>query len=345
IQVGQNAQYSLDGGATTLYSTSNTVSDAIPGVTMTFTGTTTTPAQFTVSQDIDSAVNAVKKFVDAYNAAMAAIDSDTAYDSDKKQASVLTGDSSVMMLQQALRSMIVSPAVNVASGYKTLGDIGISFGAYGSKVGTTDTLQVDETKLRAALQNNGTGVFDLLGAGSSATLTTPGDIASIFGAPSNPPDSGRYEISSDGAGNFTVTFIDQSSVTRWTKTGTIQAGQSDVTLIPGLTLTAASSFTGATTTITVTRRDGVLAAFDRYLKGTLDSADGLFKIQDQSADDQIKRLDDDISRMQDRLDQRQATLEAQFTAMETFLAQLQAQTGGALAQLASMSAGASLLGS
>ncbi len=345
IQVGQNAQYSLDGGATTLYSTSNTVSDAIPGVTMTFTGTTTTPAQLTVSQDIDSAVNAVKKFVDAYNAAMAAIDSDTAYDSDKKQASVLTGDSSVMMLQQALRSMIVSPAVNVASGYKTLGDIGISFGSYGSKVGTTDTLQVDETKLRAALQNNGTGVFDLLGAGSSATLTTPGDIASIFGAPSNPPDSGRYEISSDGAGNFTVTFIDQSNVTRWTKTGTIQAGQSDVTLIPGLTLTAASSFTGATTTITVTRRDGVLAAFDRYLKGTLDSADGLFKLQDQSADDQIKRLDDDISRMQDRLDQRQATLEAQFTAMETFLAQLQAQTGGALAQLASMSAGASLLGS
>jgi flagellar hook-associated protein 2 len=323
LQLGQNAVYSLDGGTTWQYSTSNTISDAIPGVTVTLTRTTTSPYTFTVEPDSESAIAAVRKFVDQFNSVLSFIADKTAYDATTKTAGTLMGDSAVRTVESTLRRLVTSPAINAGGRYRTLADIGISFGAVGSVVGTTNQLQVDENKLRAALRENPDAVFELLGATSRATLTTPGDIARVSGTP-RPPASGRYVIGSDGAGNLTASFYDTANQLLWSATGTIAAGGTNATLIPGLVLSAASTLTGATSEITVTQQEGVLTQLGRYLSGIL-GRDGLVRARGDAFEQQLRGIDQQIDRYQQRLDDRKAQLVRQFATLERMLAEIQAQ--------------------
>jgi flagellar hook-associated protein 2 len=323
LQLGQNAVYSLDGGTTWQYSTSNTISDAIPGVTVTLTRTTTSPYTFTVEPDSESAIAAVRKFVDQFNSVLSFIADKTAYDATTKTAGTLMGDSAVRTVESTLRRLVTSPAINAGGRYRTLADIGISFGAVGSVVGTTNQLQVDENKLRAALRENPDAVFELLGATSRATLTTPGDIARVSGTP-RPPASGRYVIGSDGAGNLTASFYDTANQLLWSATGTIAAGGTNATLIPGLVLSAASTLTGATSEITVTQQEGVLTQLGRYLNGIL-GRDGLVRARGDAFEQQLRGIDQQIDRYQQRLDDRKAQLVRQFATLERMLAEIQAQ--------------------
>jgi len=334
LQLGQNAVYSLDGGTTWQYSTSNTISDAIPGVTVTLTRTTTSPYTFTVEPDSESAIAAVRKFVDQFNSVLSFIADKTAYDATTKTAGTLMGDSAVRTVESTLRRLVTSPAINAGGRYRTLADIGISFGAVGSVVGTTNQLQVDENKLRAALRENPDAVFELLGATSRATLTTPGDIAHVSGTP-RPPASGRYVIGSDGAGNLTASFYDTANQLLWSATGTIAAGGTNATLIPGLVLSAASTLTGATSEITVTQQEGVLTQLGRYLSGIL-GRDGLVRARGDAFEQQLRGIDQQIDRYQQRLDDRKAQLVRQFATLERMLAEIQAQGTQLQGQIAKM---------
>lgn len=79
--IGKQASVTFqDAGGTshTVYSNSNTVTNAIPGVQLTLVSNSTTPFQVTVSQDSSSLVSAVNTFVSAYNAAIVEIDNATA---------------------------------------------------------------------------------------------------------------------------------------------------------------------------------------------------------------------------------------------------------------------------
>ncbi|MBO9405330.1 MAG: flagellar filament capping protein FliD [Thermomicrobium sp.] len=334
LQLGQNAVYSLDGGTTWQYSTSNTISDAIPGVTVTLTRTTTSPYTFTVEPDSESAIAAVRKFVDQFNSVLSFIADKTAYDATTKTAGTLMGDSAVRTVESTLRRLVTSPAINAGGRYRTLADIGISFGAVGSVVGTTNQLQVDENKLRAALRENPDAVFELLGATSRATLTTPGDITRVSGTP-RPPASGRYVIGSDGAGNLTASFYDTANQLLWSATGTIAAGGTNATLIPGLVLSAASTLTGATSEITVTQQEGVLTQLGRYLNGIL-GRDGLVRARGDAFEQQLRGIDQQIDRYQQRLDDRKAQLVRQFATLERMLAEIQAQGTQLQGQIAKM---------
>lgn len=322
-QLGQNAVYSLDGGATWHYSTSNTISEAIPGVSLTLTRTTSSPYQFTVEPDTAGAIAAVRKFVDQFNSVLSFIADKTSYDATTKTAGTLMGDSAVRAIESTLRRLVTSPAINAGGRYRTLADVGISFGAVGSAVGTTNQLQLDESKLQAALRENPDAVFELFGATSRATLTTPGDITRIAGTP-RPPASGRYIITSDGSGNLTAEFRDSTNQLLWSATGTISPGGTNSTLIPGLTITAASTFTGATSEIAVTQQEGVLTQLGRYLDGVL-GWDGLVRSRGDAFEQQLRSIDQQIDRYQQRLDDRKAQLVRQFATLERMLAEIQAQ--------------------
>lgn len=322
-QLGQNAVYSLDGGAIWQYSTSNTISDAIPGVTLTLTRTTSSPYSFTVEPNADAAVSAVKRFVEQFNSVLSFIAEKTAYDATTKTAGMLLGDSAVRAVESTLRRLMTSPAIGVSGRYRTFAAVGISFGAVGSAVGSTGQLQLDENKLRAALQENPDAVFELFGATSRATLTTSGDIVRIAGTP-RPPASGRYVITSDGTGNLTAQFYDQTNQLLWSATGTITAGGSNTTLVPGLTLSAATTLTGTTSEISVTQQEGVFTQLSRYLNGILER-DGLVRARGDAFEQQLRTLDQQIDRYQQRLDDRKAQLVRQFATLERMLAEIQAQ--------------------
>jgi flagellar hook-associated protein 2 len=80
-QVGQQASVTYQtpsGGSATVYSSSNQVTNVIPGVTLSLLQTSTTPYTVTVAPSNSKLVTAVNDFVTAYNAAIEEINSATA---------------------------------------------------------------------------------------------------------------------------------------------------------------------------------------------------------------------------------------------------------------------------
>src|SRR5690606_41954030 len=76
--------------------------------------------------------------------------------------------------------------------------------------------------------------------------------------PRRSSDLGTYQIESDGAGNYTVTFTDENGVVHEPRQVTVPPGKSSTELIPGMTLTTSDVPSGATSTVVVTHREGIV---------------------------------------------------------------------------------------
>jgi len=79
--VGQQSAISVqnpDGTSSTYYNNSNTVTDAIPGLTLSITGNTTTPFTVDVTQNTTLLVSTIQAFISTYNAAVNEINNATA---------------------------------------------------------------------------------------------------------------------------------------------------------------------------------------------------------------------------------------------------------------------------
>ncbi len=139
-QAGANAVAKVNG--VTITSASNTVKDALPGITLNLLKPTTSPADITISSDKDAMRKAVQGFVDAYNSLADMLASSTKYDAATKVKGSLQGDSTAVGLQSALRSMMRSETPGGA--FTRLSDVGIEIKADGK-------MAINTTKLDAAL--------------------------------------------------------------------------------------------------------------------------------------------------------------------------------------------------
>jgi len=155
----QNAALTVDGIA--ISSASNAVSGAIQGVTLTLAKTNVgTPIQLNVASSPDGITTAVTTFVQAYNNLDTTFDNLTKYDATKNQASTLTGDGTVRIIQSQLRSLLGG---SIGTGtYTTLSQIGLTFQSDG-------TLALDSSKLQSALTTNPDSVTRLFAAMGSST--------------------------------------------------------------------------------------------------------------------------------------------------------------------------------
>ncbi|MDP2827489.1 MAG: flagellar filament capping protein FliD [Sulfuricellaceae bacterium] len=143
----QNANFKVNGIAIT--KTSNSVTDAIQGVTLTLGKVTTTPATLTVERDTAAVTDAVNNLAKSYNELYSAMRNSAAY----KSKSALEGDSTLRSLQTQMRSIASSAA---SGGTMTnLHEIGVSFKVDG-------TMQVDSAKLDSAMAANFSDVTNLL---------------------------------------------------------------------------------------------------------------------------------------------------------------------------------------
>ncbi len=336
--VGQTASYLLNGEQR--YSVSNTVADALPGVTLNLKkNDLSTTVTLTVSQDTSKAVSTVQSFLSQYNSVMGTIRDLTAYDATQKKGGLLIGDPTIRSIQNSLAMMVTGSGDGLSSGARSLSDVGISTGAVGTTVGQTKDLVLDASKLIAKLQSNPVAVTDLFGAlGKSVTLNAggTGSILSISGAP-DLHTSGVYSIVSDGLGTLDMTFTPAGGGSATTSTGLIQAGQNNTSLIPGVMLTAKGALAAGTDIITVVfNPKGVGTKLADYLQG-LTSTGGALSSNVDAEGKRIDEMNKSITRMQQRLDDKQAALEARFAALETALARLQNQGSALSAQLTKLS--------
>ena len=347
--LGKTAQFQINGGAWQ-YSNSNTVTNALPGVSISLAGAGSTT--LTVSQDTQSTVKNVQAFISSFNNLVDAIDKDTAYDATNKRASVLTGDSGVTDFANQLRGMLVNPVSGLAGQYTSLASIGISTGAFGSSVGSTNHLVLDESKLTAALQADPNSVVSVVAGSAAATLNPDARgssgsgawIAGIAGAPLS-SQHGQYRVTVDASGNVSSVFTPDGSSPLAAVTGTIAGNGTNSTLIPGLTITAGGLPTAGTVTDTIRfGQTGILGALNDFITRQLGTG-GVFDTEHTAATQQLKSLSSQITNTNAQLAQRQQTLQQQFTAMETALAQLNAQGSSLMAALGGTSSSSSSSGS
>ena len=179
-QAGQDAILTIDKLPVT--KPSNTITDAVSGLTLNLLQTTVagSSVNVTVAADKVAAKAAVTGFVDAYNKLSSTIKTMTAYNPTTKTGAVLNGESGAASIMMALRKEL-NVAATGAGSLKTLADIGIAFQRDG-------TLAADDVKLTKALAGNFGGVTALfagtdgfatrLTATTTAILGTTGIISS-----------------------------------------------------------------------------------------------------------------------------------------------------------------------
>ncbi len=338
---GSNALYSLDNGVTTRSSASNTVTDAVAGVTLNLKSTSASQVTVTVAQDTGTTLQAVQSFVSAYNKVLDTIDKYSAYDAEKKQASLLTGDVTLMGMDRSLRSLVTSAATGLSSTakYRSLADIGVSTGKIGSAVGTTTRLQLDAAKLTTALTDNPQAVETMVAGllSSASGLAGSGRISAMTGHPTGAYESGTYTVKmTDGLGAAELWFQPTGGTNNKLRDMTLAVGD-NTTILPGMTFTIASVAAGQDTFNVSVDQRGVM----QWLKYNVDKAlapdNGIFAAREDGAVDEARRLDQDIAAMQTRLDEKEKALNAKFAALEVALAKMQSQSSSLSNALAGLS--------
>jgi flagellar hook-associated protein 2 len=176
-KAGQDALFSIDGVNGS--SSSNTVTNAIGGVTLTLTGVTTTSGPVTVNvgapapnaSNIQSAINT---FVTQYNKVISDVQTQLKQQpstSDPTQGT-LYGDPELTDLLTSMRSMMYTGGAGLPAGAATMDDIGVSTGATTgsgaeSQSALAGNLTLNATTLTNMLQSNASGVKAILGSWSS----------------------------------------------------------------------------------------------------------------------------------------------------------------------------------
>lgn len=147
-QTASNAVFEIDG--LTFTRTSNVVTDALPGTTLTLKEPSKLdgagapiPETLTLANDVDATKAKLQAFVDAYNGVMQLIESQLSVTKDTDRGSTLAGDSTVVKLQQRLQALGTSKAFEQGT-LRTLADLGL-------KTQTDGTLTIDSSVLSAAI--------------------------------------------------------------------------------------------------------------------------------------------------------------------------------------------------
>ncbi len=156
LQLASNASLTVDGIA--ISSTSNTLSEALPGVTLNLLATNTSAASLNLRNDTSGAKTKVLALVTAYNDAMTMLDELTNPKSTlETYGATLSGNSTVTNLRSQLRALVTADSSTAASSgtLAALRDIGV-------EVDKTGKLTSNSVKLDLALDLNFANTTTLL---------------------------------------------------------------------------------------------------------------------------------------------------------------------------------------
>jgi flagellar hook-associated protein 2 len=166
LSAAQNAQIQIGDQALnplTIERNSNTISDAIPGLSLRLAKTTgTETVQVSLSRDMDAVKGNIKSLATAYNEVMKFINERATYDVTTKKGGVFFNEASIRTVMSRLRSALSSSVGGAATTYRNVGQIGF-------KTERDGTITVDDGQLTTALNGNYGAVKALFSNQGTAT--------------------------------------------------------------------------------------------------------------------------------------------------------------------------------
>ncbi|MBI5863301.1 MAG: flagellar filament capping protein FliD, partial [Planctomycetes bacterium] len=151
----QDARVVLGGseGGVMVVSSTNTIRNIVPGLSLTLSGVSDQPVTVTVSQDHAASKEALSGLVEDFNAAIDRIRELSGYDSETDERGILLGDSTTNNIESRLLRTMTGALPGGAGAIRRWGQIGISI--------KNGHLEFDEAKFDAAYERNPDGVIDL----------------------------------------------------------------------------------------------------------------------------------------------------------------------------------------
>lgn len=188
MQEAQDAVVEID-NATVVKST-NTITDAIPGITMKLLqADTSSTLTLTVSSNTSTAKEDIENFVQSYNDLIEFINDQLSYDPESEEVNPLLGDPTLLAIRNRIAGKVTAsiPGLSTSS-YTNLSQIGIESDY------KTGKLSIDSAELSSALSSNPTAASKLF-----VGTATPTNQAIKFESKTSKTEAGIYSISLSAA--------------------------------------------------------------------------------------------------------------------------------------------------
>jgi flagellar hook-associated protein 2 len=156
--------------AVLISSGSNTIKNAVPGLTVDLKSVSNTAVDVTVARDTVAITEKVTEFVTALNDVVGRLKQYDSYNTDTEARGVLLGHPTVARLRTALYATLQGEAQGVSTQYTRLSQIGI-------RITTGGTLEFDEEKFSDALAADPQAVENLFAAFEGASGSDTEEIA------------------------------------------------------------------------------------------------------------------------------------------------------------------------
>ena len=304
LQVAQNANFTINNLAVS--KASNTVSDAVEGLTLNLKAVTTTPVKLDVALDDSALKTTLDGFVAAYNKIRGNLK-----DQQEKDAT-LSKETTPAALERGMRNILREQVAQYGVG---LSDIGLSFDKDG-------VLSLNKTKLDSAV----TADPSILEKVFANTATTTDARVKFVGANSKTQE-GTYAINISTAYNGSNTVAGSINGSAGTGIGNMLSG-ADGDASEGLQFSLAQGISGNVGSITFSK--GLGERLSDWIT-TLSDEGGALASRTDGLNSRKKRLDSQEERVNSRLEQVEKRYRAQFTALDSMMASMQ-QTSSYLGQ-------------
>jgi flagellar hook-associated protein 2 len=319
LQAPLNALLNIDG--IDVVKASNTVSDAIEGITLNLLTTSNSQAvNLAVASDQTKIKESVTAFVDAYNKVNDTLRNLTKFDETGKSSGKLLGDATARSVISQINS-VVTKMVDTGGSIKSLTDIGVSFQRDGK-------LALDSDKLTKAVTNNFSEIAALF---STSARTSDGQVSYL--SSTSKTQTGTYNIVLSQLGAEGVNAI--GTINGVAATGFNQeliGATGDAS--EGLRIKIASGGTGARGTVTFVK--GYAAQLDDILKGLLND-EGILATRTEGITSSVKRLERQTEAFNIKLTAIEKRYRDQYTRLDTLLASLQNTSSYLSQQIQSLS--------
>ena len=307
---------------------SNSISDALTGITLNLKDVTQTgePIEITVTRDTTLVQAKIQNMVTAYNALVNVLTEKTEYNDETKKMGILSSDIALSFIKAQMRE----PFIGVVTGFTeedTLfqgSDIGITFDGDGK-------MEFDTNDFNDAIDEDFMAVLELLGATKTGE-TEEGSTIEFYGASDEYTTAGVYDVEVTITGNVItgakIKLSTESTYRDATWNDNFVIGDStfdDGPLYPEnslqltVDLTTDGVFTG-----TIRVKQGMAGALEDFLDDIL-KTDGRLDVAGDNIDYNIEQMENTIEREENRLDQMETRLIARFARLEKTLTLIQQQ--------------------
>ena len=304
LQAAKDALLNIDG--ISVVKSSNTITDAIEGVTLKLLKTSNNVSvNLGIATNQDEIKKSVTSFVDGYNKLDTTLRSLTKYGGEGGISGALLGDATARSITNQIKA-VFSNSISGAGSLTTLSQIGVSFQRDGK-------LALDSTKLTTAISTNLGDIAALFAPSAKAT-----DPLIAYSGSTSKTQAGTYAVTVSQLGSTTVNAIGTINGTAATGSATNLVGAAG-SVTEGLSLKINGGALGARGTVTFSV--GYAAQLDSVITSLL-STDGLLSARTTGISTSIKRVDDQSAKISSRLASVEARYRAQYTRLDTLLSSM-----------------------